>query len=486
MSLAFSSNDAEAISRKIPINESERRDHTFSLDDVYEIPRCIDWIKSNRFSKIALQFPDYLLEDATNVAIELETNTNKEIDILGDTTYGSCCVDEIAALRGSADAIIHYGHACLSPTSRLPVLYVFGKHFIDIQDATNAFKSLFTDVNGLIIILYEVTYSYAVGNLVGNLIEYKNIMVSELDIPGISSESSNVTEMNEDLIQIKTCGRKLCIPKMTNLNDFNIFYIGEQNETLTNFMLSFNHCTFYSYYPLKKLFQLESLDVNKHLRRRYYYIEKTKDAKIIGILVGTLAVSNYMNIIEQLKELIENSGKKSYTLVIGKLNCAKLANFPQIEIFVNVACRESSLIESRELYQPIIIPYELEIALNKARAWTGDYITDFGELLPGAVNFISSPQGKEIDVDVSLVTGKTRSLGLSDDASSQPNTAPILATRDEMKISTIHSQAAGEFLTQLSWRGLEQHLGETAIPEILEGRKGIASAYENELGDKSK
>lgn len=37
------------------------------------------------------------------------------VQILADTNYGSCCVDEVAAEHMSADAIVHYGRACLSP-----------------------------------------------------------------------------------------------------------------------------------------------------------------------------------------------------------------------------------------------------------------------------------------------------------------------------------------------------------------------------------
>jgi diphthamide biosynthesis enzyme Dph1/Dph2-like protein len=34
--------------------------------------------------------------------------------ILADTSYNPCCVDEIAAAHWEADAIIHYGPACLT------------------------------------------------------------------------------------------------------------------------------------------------------------------------------------------------------------------------------------------------------------------------------------------------------------------------------------------------------------------------------------
>jgi diphthamide biosynthesis protein 2 len=40
--------------------------------------------------------------------------------------------------------------------------------------------------------------------------------------------------------------------------------------------------------------------------------------------------AGYLHIIEQMKNLIKASGKKSYTLVMGRPNAAKLANFPEV------------------------------------------------------------------------------------------------------------------------------------------------------------
>ncbi|QCD88548.1 Diphthamide synthesis DPH1/DPH2 [Vigna unguiculata] len=39
--------------------------------------------------------------------------------------------------------------------------------------------------------------------------------------------------------------------------------------------------------------------------------------------------AGYLHIINQMKELITRAGKKAYTLVMGKSNPAKLANFPE-------------------------------------------------------------------------------------------------------------------------------------------------------------
>lgn len=62
-------------------------------------------------------------------------------------------------------------------------------------------------------------------------------------------------------------------------------------------------------------------------------------------------------------------GKKSYTIVVGKLNTAKLANFMEVDIFVLVGCPENTLVDSTQYYKPIITPYEMELACNTQRYW---------------------------------------------------------------------------------------------------------------------
>lgn len=38
--------------------------------------------------------------------------------ILADTSYGSCCVDEVAAQHANCDIIVHYGFSCLSRSDK--------------------------------------------------------------------------------------------------------------------------------------------------------------------------------------------------------------------------------------------------------------------------------------------------------------------------------------------------------------------------------
>ena len=117
--------------------------------------------------------------------------------------------------------------------------------------------------------------------------------------------------------------------------------------------------------------------------KRFYMIERARDANVVGIVAGTLGVRDYLTVINQLKTLLKKAGKKTYTFVVGKLNVAKLANFMEVDIYVLVSCPENSLIDSQEFYKPVVTPFEMEIACNRAREWTGDYVTDFRQLLPG-------------------------------------------------------------------------------------------------------
>lgn len=74
--------------------------------------------------------------------------------------------------------------------------------------------------------------------------------------------------------------------------------------------------------------------------------------------------ASYLPLISHLRQVLANAHKKAYTISVGKLNPAKLANFAEIECFVLVACPEHSLIDAK--VQPISISIPL-INLNVTR-----------------------------------------------------------------------------------------------------------------------
>ena len=86
---------------------------------------------------------------------------------MADTSYGSCCVDEVAAEHVGADGIVHIGRACLSRTSRLPVLYEFGARRIDLDALEAALNGWLAGADGdsddPIVLAWSVFYDHAMG-----------------------------------------------------------------------------------------------------------------------------------------------------------------------------------------------------------------------------------------------------------------------------------------------------------------------------------
>ena len=54
------------------------------------------------------------------------------------------------------------------------------------------------------------------------------------------------------------------------------------------------------------------------LTKRYWSVQRARDASIIGIIVGTMAVGQYRSALKRVKNIIKLSGRKSYMFLIGK------------------------------------------------------------------------------------------------------------------------------------------------------------------------
>ncbi|EDV29221.1 uncharacterized protein TRIADDRAFT_51287 [Trichoplax adhaerens] len=465
----LSNDGSEVIAQRLQIDSYAQKDRN-ELQSYYSLDRIVQFITSHGYKRIALQFPDSLLPDSASLALEIQTISPQSIDvfILADTSYGSCCVDEIAASHGNADCLIHFGSACLSP---LPVLYVFGRHPVDANKCKeNA--------------VYETLHA-----------QYPNLIASEIKVGKLSAIVESSAKLLEDK-ENQSCdqeeyGRIFHLHEGKEIHDYVIFYIGSEGLTLTNLMMSYNKCRFYSYNPDLDSSRSESLSVNKALMKRYYLIQKAKEALVVGIVIGTLGVADYLQTLDRLKAVLKAANKKTYTFSVGKINVAKLANFMEIDVFVLVACPENTLLDSKEFYKPILTPYELEIACLKEREWDGTYITDFRQLLPGNVGlsegglsnleFNVDDERKNRNPDYSFITGHMQYTSLRDDDENiNHDKQQSLVTRDRMQVIQHHT-SAGEFLSNRSWKGLDDTPDDDSSPiNVVEGRRGIAAKYDNE------
>lgn len=78
--------------------------------------------------------------------------------------YSTCCVDEHTASTISVGGIIHFGHACLSPHSLLPVLYVYGNQELQEDSLLHAMNGLLLEAN-TILLSCDVAYYEALSTI---------------------------------------------------------------------------------------------------------------------------------------------------------------------------------------------------------------------------------------------------------------------------------------------------------------------------------
>ncbi|KAI8623203.1 putative diphthamide synthesis protein-domain-containing protein [Xylariaceae sp. FL1651] len=383
-------------------NRLERSDD--ELFKVYEIARTAVEILRQDWSRIALQFPDAMLPDAPwvvnalnqelgkltdtgdSVAEETEQNVGavevgqrkqrqrQRLYILADTSYSACCVDEIAAEHAEADAVVHYGRACLSPTARLPVLHIFTAQELDHDAVADMFAQEFADRATKAIIMADVIFQEHVAPVCALLKNkgYGNVVGTEI----IRDPSSTIPNRSIPSISPVSTGKH-----DYDIHEYHLFHISTPPTslllTLSSRVASLRiHCTPSTPYTTTPPSSFpDSSSTPAMLRRRYGLVTRFATASIIGILVNTLSVKNYMSTIDTLRNQIAAAGKKSYTIVVGKLNAAKLANFAEIDGWVVVGCWESGLVDQDCLWKPVVTPFELGLALqsDESRVWTGEW-----------------------------------------------------------------------------------------------------------------
>lgn len=290
--------------------------------------------------------------------------------VLADTSYGSCCVDEIAAEHVNAQVIVHFGRSCLSPTVRLPVIYIFTTPPLDLDAIVRCFQDTFKNKNSSVVLIADIMYDRHIQFILKKLEQhgYKNIIAPE------------VVHDPASVIPNRRIGLEV------DLKSYSLFHISEPPSALLLTLSSRVHDMYIfptlqtstSTSPTQSIRAVTS----SLIRRRYAIVNSLNTCSIFGILINTLSVAHHLHALEMIQSLIRSAGKKYYNFVVGKINAAKLANFSEIGGWVVIGCWESSLLESKDFYRPVITPWELEWVLTseKVRVWNGEWRGDFEDV----------------------------------------------------------------------------------------------------------
>ncbi|KAH0721156.1 hypothetical protein KY290_006074 [Solanum tuberosum] len=496
------------------------------MESTYEIDRVAGFISARAFRRVALQFPDELLKDSTRIVAalheklrsfnQLQAGSNGDakdvkLYVMADTMYGNCCVDEVGASHANADCVIHYGHTCFSPTSTLPAFLVLGKASLNVPLCAQILCEYTIKAGKPILVLYGLEYTHAITEIKASVgaqvcseleVHYADIMSPIITPPETFSSMNEQPEQSDGQCangcSIEENDAAYCVGGLTwslpvgrRIEDYLIFYVGSDDPAFANILMTYNACEIVRYDATEDNLVNDFSQQKRILKRRYFLIEKAKDASIIGILVGTLGVAGYLHMIHQMKDLITRAGKKAYTFVMGRPNPAKLANFPECDIFVYVSCAQTALLDSKEFLAPVITPFEAMIAFGRGSEWTGAYVTEFRDLITsspmeaknqsearfsfiqgGYVEDVEQQEVEEVEDGVSALVNITeKALRVRD--------------KDSQTLMPGTAKSGAEYFATRSYHGLDIHPENNFSEPFLIGKSGRASGYKNETTQQS-
>lgn len=435
--------------------------------------------------------------DISKLSLDGQGEELEKLCILGDTSYGACCVDEIAAEHVDAEVVVHYGRSCLSPTARLPVIYVFTERPLVIQEVVDAFRDTYTEKDGRIILMADIPFASHISRIHEVLVAegYSGVFATEI-IHDPASVLPNRTAPSD----------------LAALQDYQLFHIGQPPTALLLTLSSrIGNIHIYPTDTSGRAAKANLASSKLALRRRYALLTSLSSVSIYGILINTLSVKNYLEILEHVKKQIAAAGKKSYTFVVGKINAAKIANFSEIGGWVVIGCWESSLVESKEFYRPLITPFELGLALQDdgERIWTGEWESDFGGTLSKGIvqrkppmkedgesqeDIDSEPESEAPEFD--LRSGRyvshsrpmhtaNRQIQVEAEHQATPGYSSLVkcANGDMAHVGGVVSPGAEYLRTARTWQGLGSDFevayedGEAGGSVMEQGRSGVARGY---------
>ncbi|KAN0041294.1 hypothetical protein ACTFIV_003831 [Dictyostelium citrinum] len=333
----------------------------------FEIFKTIWRIKQASAKRVALQFPEGLLMYSCIISDIIEKFASVETIIMGDVTYGACCVDDYTARSLGADFMVHYGHSCLIPidVSEIKMLYVFVDIQFDLQHFIETLKFNFKPTQKLIMVS-TIQFSASLQSSREPLSEYfSNIFIpqekplSPGEILGCTSPKIKFTSPTEN-------------PEDNEI----VIYLGDGRFHLESIMISNPHVKSYRYDPYSKVFSLEKYDFQEMYKIRRDAIETASKAKKFGIILGTLGRQGSPKILDHLEQLLKSKGKDYTTVLLSEIFPAKLDMFSDIESWIQIACPRLSIDWGYAFTTPLLNPYEAEVCLGGID-WQSVYPMDF-------------------------------------------------------------------------------------------------------------
>ncbi|XP_054143083.1 2-(3-amino-3-carboxypropyl)histidine synthase subunit 1 [Melozone crissalis] len=355
---------ARQVAQQIPeeiLGNAELREAALALPPNYnfEIPKTVWRIRQARARKVALQMPEGLLMFACTIADIIERFTDAEAVVMGDVTYGACCVDDYTARALGADFLVHYGHSCLIPidsTQGLKMLYVF----VDIKIDASHF-------------LETIRFNFAAGTSLALVSTIQFVSTLQAVSQELRSQYKVCVPQCKPLSPGEILG--CTSPRLAQDTDA-IVYLGDGRFHLESIMIANPGIPAYRYDPYSKVFSQEHYSHERMHRARQDAILTASSARSWGLILGTLGRQGSPSILQHLESRLRALGRPYVRVLLSEIFPIKLKLFPEVDVWVQVACPRLSIDWGEAFSKPLLTPYEAAVALQDIE-WQQPYPMDF-------------------------------------------------------------------------------------------------------------
>lgn len=332
----------------------------------FEIHKTIWHIRLRKAKRVALQLPEGLLMFGCILSDIFEQFCQVETIVMGDVTYGACCIDDFTARALDCDFLVHYGHSCLIPVDQTPikVLYVFVDIKIDLQHVVSSLKHNLPSNSRLA--------------LVGT-IQFVGSLNSIKDALQIQDEDGKggfyvVIPQAKPLSPGEALG--CTSPYIEKGSVDALIYIGDGRFHLESVMIANPDLPAYRYDPYSHKLSIESYAHEEMKSIRYSAVEKARTAKKFGLIQGTLGRQGSPKVLENLKNTLRKNNKDFVCVLMSEIFPSRLGQFSDIDAWIQVACPRLSIDWGYAFPAPLLTPYEASAAFNVV-PWKEVYPMDF-------------------------------------------------------------------------------------------------------------
>lgn len=306
----------------------------------FDLDAVCDLILKHGFQRVALQFPDEFLAKCISIytyIIKRIADDNIDVFLIGDSTYGSS-IDDISAQHVDSDVLIYFG-SDLSSSGSMPVMIVPYSKMVDIEHCVNEFdrqlETLGIPKSVPKLLLYELSYQHAIHESELILQRIQNLSIADLPPSAKLSNWDPKSSQSLPSSHIEKCikvGGLLVPVEILSYPNLVVWYIGEKVEQHNSINILMSENVVVSYSPETKISSALKGCESREFRERYGGLLRVKDAQIIGIIVGSMGLNGEITqaIVTRLETLIAAAKKNSYVFLMGRLNEAKLCNFPEV------------------------------------------------------------------------------------------------------------------------------------------------------------